>query len=63
MEQVPRNTNRVNLEHAFTTAEQHLGIPRLLDPEGTFILQEIYFEIQYKNWWYLDNSEGVFKAE
>ena len=36
MKQVPKNTNRTNLEHAFNTAETHLGIARLLDPEGTF---------------------------
>ena len=34
MEAVPQRKNRENLEHAFSTAEQHLGIPRLLDPEG-----------------------------
>ena len=32
--QVVRNAPRVNLENAFSTAEAHLGIPRLLDPEG-----------------------------
>ena len=36
MKQVPKNPNRVNLEHAFSTAETHLGIARLLDPEGTY---------------------------
>ena len=39
MAQVPRNPNRVNLENAFSTAENHLGIPRLLDPEGGFNFQ------------------------
>ena len=34
MESLHRNTNAVNLENAFKTAETHLGIPRLLDPEG-----------------------------
>jgi nesprin-1 len=34
MDQVTQNLPRVNLENAFTTAEVHLGIPRLLDPEG-----------------------------
>lgn len=34
LSQLPKNTSRVNLENAFTTAEVHLGIPRLLDPEG-----------------------------
>jgi len=29
-----QNSTQANLEHAFTTAEQHLGIPRLLDVEG-----------------------------
>ena len=28
------NSARTNLENAFSTAETHLGIPRLLDPEG-----------------------------
>ena len=32
--QLPHNPARVNLENAFTTAEVHLGIPRLLDAEG-----------------------------
>jgi len=31
------NPARVNLENAFSTAETHLGIPRLLDPEGMYI--------------------------
>ena len=34
MERVPHESNSYNLEHAFSTAETHLGIPRLLDPEG-----------------------------
>lgn len=29
-----KSNNRENLETAFLTAEKHLGIPRLLDPEG-----------------------------
>ncbi|KAH9507324.1 hypothetical protein Btru_056910, partial [Bulinus truncatus] len=33
MDQIRRQQARINLEHAFTTAESHLGIPRLLDPE------------------------------
>lgn len=33
-ENVRNQTARVNLEQAFSTAEDHLGIPRLLDPEG-----------------------------
>jgi len=28
------STNRQNLELAFSTAEQELGVTRLLDPEG-----------------------------
>ena len=34
LEELPRRSNRQNLTYAFTTAEQHLGIPALLDPEG-----------------------------
>ena len=34
MGELPRNPNHVNLENAFSTAETHLGIPRLLDAEG-----------------------------
>lgn len=35
MEKVRGRSNRENLEEAFTLAEAELGIPRLLDPEGT----------------------------
>lgn len=35
MEHVRAQSNRKNLEEAFTLAEEKLGIPRLLDPEGT----------------------------
>jgi len=34
IDDVMKATNRENLERAFATAEQHLGIPRLLEPEG-----------------------------
>lgn len=34
MEVVRRRSNRENLEDAFVLAENELGIPRLLDPEG-----------------------------
>lgn len=34
MEVVRRRSNRNNLEDAFALAENELGIPRLLDPEG-----------------------------
>ncbi|CAH8675576.1 unnamed protein product [Schistosoma bovis] len=33
MDKVKSRTSKENLEHAFTQAEKHLGIPRLLDPE------------------------------
>ena len=35
MDLVRRRGNRENLEEAFSVAETELGIPRLLDPEGT----------------------------
>lgn len=34
MEVVRRRSNKENLEEAFALAENELGIPRLLDPEG-----------------------------
>lgn len=34
MDVVRRRSNRENLEEAFALAENELGIPRLLDPEG-----------------------------
>uniref|UniRef100_A0A8D1E8N4 Calponin-homology (CH) domain-containing protein n=1 Tax=Sus scrofa TaxID=9823 RepID=A0A8D1E8N4_PIG len=36
LEKVKGRSNRENLEEAFTIAETELGIPRLLDPEGTW---------------------------
>ena len=36
MAQVAKNPPKVNLENAFATAQQHLGIPKLLDPEGIY---------------------------
>lgn len=38
MEVVRRRSNRENLEEAFSLAENELGIPRLLDPEGDLLL-------------------------
>lgn len=38
-----KQTARNNLEQAFSVAESHLGIPRLLDPEGLSIIVEINF--------------------
>ncbi len=35
MDIVRKRSNRENLEEAFSVAENELGIPRLLDPEGT----------------------------
>lgn len=37
MEVVRRRSNRENLEEAFSLAENELGIPRLLDPEGDLL--------------------------
>ncbi|KAB0392836.1 hypothetical protein E2I00_007090, partial [Balaenoptera physalus] len=37
LEKVKGRSNRENLEEAFTIAETELGIPRLLDPEGTTV--------------------------
>ena len=37
MRQVASNTPQENLELAFSTAEQHLNVTRLLDPEGMVI--------------------------
>lgn len=34
MDNVKKQSARVNLENAFSTAENHLGIARLIDPEG-----------------------------
>lgn len=39
MDQIRRQQARISLEQAFSTAESHLGIPRLLDPEGITILE------------------------
>lgn len=41
MEVVRRRSNRENLEEAFALAENELGIPRLLDPEG-----DVYFSLR-----------------
>lgn len=34
LEKAKTQSNKKNLEEAFTIAESELGIPRLLDPEG-----------------------------
>lgn len=45
MDAVKRQQARVNLEHAFSTAENQLGIPRLLDPEGEWKVVRIAFPL------------------
>ena len=52
MEKLSGNTTQANLEHAFTTAEKHLGIPRLLDVEGILsigLLLRIKFSFRIYN--------------
>ena len=38
MSVLAKNSPRANLEHAFSIAEEHLGIPRLLDVEGMMMI-------------------------
>jgi len=38
MSTVAQNSSRANLERAFSAAEEHLGIPRLLDVEGRMVI-------------------------
>lgn len=46
MDVVRRRSNRENLEDAFSLAENELGIPRLLDPEGALdLFCHIYLKI------------------
>lgn len=42
LDRVKGRSNRENLEEAFSIAESELGIPRLLDPEGSIITQPIF---------------------
>lgn len=46
MEDVKQRSHRENLEYAFTQAETHLGIPRLLDPEGEL---ELFSRLTIRN--------------
>lgn len=50
MDIVRKRSNRENLEEAFSVAENELGIPRLLDPEGTdtacFTLKSLQFPLR-----------------
>lgn len=57
MEEVRRRSNRENLEEAFSLAENQLGIPRLLDPEGHIIVE--WFESSVEVLWRVrSDSEG-----
>jgi hypothetical protein len=42
---IARKHPNARLENAFRIAQEHLGIERLLDPEGTLVL------IKYLNWY------------
>jgi hypothetical protein len=39
-EDLLKNENETNLEHAFSVAYERLGIDRLLDPEGKSLASE-----------------------
>uniref|UniRef100_A0A095AU73 Nesprin-1 n=2 Tax=Schistosoma TaxID=6181 RepID=A0A095AU73_SCHHA len=58
MDKVKTRTSKENLEHAFTQAEKHLGIPRLLDPEE--ILEESWNNfINIMNEWLWEIDEKI----
>lgn len=40
-------SNRENLEEAFRIAQQDLGIPRLLEPEGVYNFFKIYQLVEF----------------
>ncbi len=53
MDIVRKRSNRENLEEAFSVAENELGIPCLLDPEGTdmtkFSLKSLQLNVNLQN--------------
>ena len=52
MSVLAQNSPRANLEHAFSIAEEHLGIPRLLDVAG----------VKCNNLMFITRRDGLFKV-
>ncbi len=59
MDIVRKRSNRENLEEAFSVAENELGIPRLLDPEGTDMTTFLQ-NLSNLPWMSTQNSTMVF---
>lgn len=51
MDSLGRNSSRANLENAFSTAEVHLGIPRLLDVEGLYCIDAVRVQTSEQTPW------------